>query len=78
MMKTFLIAAATVGIFGSAMFAPAFANGPRASGGNTWPGMSERVDTPTTMPPNDGRRWTWQSAHYERGEMVGGRWVVIQ
>jgi hypothetical protein len=43
-MRTLLLAGATVALLAAVHFAPAMAQGPKASDDNAWPGMSQRVD----------------------------------
>ena len=77
-MKTaFLVAAAGV-IFGSGVLAPAFADGPKASGGSTWPGMAQRPEAPLALtPPPVGLHWVWQNTYNDRYEPTG-RWVLFR
>ena len=82
-MKTLLIAGATAGLFGSAMLAPAFADGPKASGGDTWPGMSQLAEVPTASAPSAsapaaGRHWVSQPVYNERGELISRLWTLVQ
>ena len=44
-MKTLLLAGATVALLTTVNFSPAMAQGPKASGDNAWPGISQRVDS---------------------------------
>jgi hypothetical protein len=50
-MKTLLLACATVALLTAVNFAPAMAQGPKLSSGNTWAGISQPVDnTPPIYP----------------------------
>ena len=83
-MKTFLIAAATAGLIGGAILAPALADGPKASGGNTWSGMSQLAEAPTAwvpptaLTPADGRQWASEPIYNARGEVISRLWVLTQ
>jgi hypothetical protein len=83
-MKTLLIAAATAGLVVSAMLAPAQADGPKASGGNTWSGMSQLAAAPTAWvapaaaTPTDGRHWASEPVYNDRGEVMSRLWVLTQ
>jgi hypothetical protein len=44
-MKTLLLAGATLALLTAVNFSPAMAQEPKLSGGNTWAGISQRVDT---------------------------------
>jgi hypothetical protein len=43
-MKTLLFAGAALALLTATNFSPAMAQGPKLSGGDTWPGISQRVD----------------------------------
>jgi hypothetical protein len=72
-MKTVLMATAIAGLVGSAALAPAFADGPRASSGNNWPGMSQPVEPPAAA----GGHWEWQFAYGHHGK-PSGEWVYVR
>ena len=77
MKMAFLVVAAGV-IFGSGVLAPAFADGPRASGGGTWLGMAQRPEAPLALtPPPVGPHWVWQTTYDDRNEPIG-RWVLFR
>jgi hypothetical protein len=44
-MKTLLLAGTAFALLTAVNFAPEMALGPKPSGGNTWAGISQRVDT---------------------------------
>jgi hypothetical protein len=71
-MKTLLLAGATLALLTAVDFTPAMAQGPKLSGGNTWAGISQRVDTSS----EDAAATT---AHYEcqYGYDKHGAWRVI-
>ena len=50
-MKTLLLAGATVALLTAVNFAPAMAQGPKLSSGNTWAGISQPVDNTQPMYP---------------------------
>ena len=57
-MKTRLLAGATVALLTALNFSPAMAQGPKLSGGSTWAGISQRVDTSSANPATT-------TAHYK-------------
>ena len=71
-MKTLLLAGATLALLTAVDFTPAIAQGPKLSGGNTWAGISQRIDTSSA----DAAATT---AHYEYlyGYDKHGAWRVI-
>jgi hypothetical protein len=75
--KTLLVVAAAAGLVGSAALAPAFAEGPRASGGNNWPGMNEPVaGNPAPDTAASGSHWQWEIT-YAHGGKPRGEWVLV-
>lgn len=73
-MKTTLVAAAAAALLGSAALAPAFADGPRASSGNNWPGMGQPVMGAAA--PGAGAHWQYQIT-YVHGGKPRGEWVLV-
>ncbi|HZT87587.1 MAG TPA: hypothetical protein VFA12_06435 [Stellaceae bacterium] len=73
-MKNLLAATAVAGLLASAALAPALAEGPRASSGNNWPGMSQRVE-PAAAPAAVGH-WAWEIT-YAHGGKPRGAWVFV-
>lgn len=76
-MKTLLLAGATLVLLTAANFSPAMAQEPKPSGGNTWTGVSQRVDT-------DSANTAATSAHYEyrygydKHAAWRGHWVLVR
>jgi hypothetical protein len=57
-MKTLLLAGATLALLAPVNFSPAMAQEPKLSSGNTWAGISQRVDTSSANTATT-------AAHYE-------------
>jgi hypothetical protein len=77
-MKALSLATAALALAAAANLSPAMAQGPKPSGGNTWPGISQRIDTGS---PNAGMT----TSHYElqyhyRGRHARwvGEWVLVR
>jgi hypothetical protein len=76
-MKTLLLAGATLALLTAVDLTPAMAQGPKLSGGSTWVGISQRVDTSSA---ND----TTTTAHYEsqygydKHGAWRGQWVLVR
>jgi hypothetical protein len=76
-MKVLLIVAATAALLMAANFAPAMALGPKLSGGNTWSGISERLDpgsanAAATTPHREYRYG------YDKHAAWRGHWVLVR
>jgi hypothetical protein len=54
-MKTLLLVGATLALLTAVNFSPAMAQGSKLSGGNTWAGISQRIDPALKMPPRQPR-----------------------
>jgi hypothetical protein len=69
-MKTLLLAGATLALLTAVNFSPAMAQEPKLSGGNTWAGISQRVDT-------SGRcRQNGTAGRGSPGGRIGSSWPV--
>jgi hypothetical protein len=59
-MKTLLLAGATLALLTAVNFSPAMAQEPKPSGGNTWAGVSQRVDTSSANATATAARYEYQ------------------
>lgn len=76
-MKTLLLTAATAALLTTVNFAPAMALGPKLSGGNTWPGISERVDPGSANAAAATPHWEhWYG--YDKHAAWRGHWVLVR
>jgi hypothetical protein len=75
-MKTMLYTATSMAFLAAAHLSPAMAEGPKASGGDTWRGMSVPSGTaaPTSAAP--AAHYVWREG-YEHGGRWHGHWVLV-
>ena len=73
--RRFLASAAAVSASG--VFAPAIAQGPKLSGGNTWPGISERVDTSSANAAATTAHYEYQYGYDKHGAWRG-HWILVR
>ena len=75
-MKTLLLAATALTLAAAVNLSPAMAQGPKLSGGNTWLGISQRVDTgalsATTTPPHYEYQYGYYHGAWRRN------WVLVR
>ena len=76
-MKTLLLAGATVTLLTAANFAPAMAQGPKRSGGNTWAGISQCVDTSSANAATTAAHYEYQYGYDKHGAWRG-HWVLVR
>ena len=76
-MKTLLLAGATVALLTAVNFSPAMAQEPKPSGGNTWAGISQRVDTGAANAPATTPHYEYQYG-YEKHGRWRGHWVLVR
>jgi hypothetical protein len=76
-MKTLLPAGTTLAFLAAVNLSPALAQGAKFSGGNTWPGISQRVvpgaSTATAATP----RYEFQYG-YDKHAAWSGHWVLVR
>lgn len=72
-MKTLLLASAFFALLAAATVSPAMAQGPKLSGGNTWPGISQRVDP---WPSAAAQHYELQYSYDKHGAWRG-HWVLV-
>ena len=76
-MKTLLLAGATVALLTAVNFAPAMAQGPKLSGGNTWAGISQRVDASSANAAATTTHYEYQYGYDKHGAWRG-HWVLVR
>ena len=76
-MKTLLLAGATLALLTAANISPAMAQGPKPSGGNTWPGISRRVDPGAPTAAAATPRYELQYGYDKHAEWRG-HWVLVR
>jgi hypothetical protein len=76
-MKTLWLAGATLALLTTVNFSPAMAQGPKLSGGNTWPGISQRVDTGSANPAATPAHYEYQYG-YDKHAAWRGHWVLAR
>ena len=76
-MKILLLAGAAVALLVAVSFSPAMALGPKLSGGDTWPGISERVDTGSASAATTTAHYEYQYG-YDKHAAWRGHWVLVR
>ena len=76
-MKTLLLACATLALLTAVDFTPAMAQGPKLSGGNTWAGISQRVDTSSANGDTTGAHYEYRYGYDKHGAWRG-HWVLVR
>jgi uncharacterized membrane protein len=76
-MKTLLLAGATLTLLTAVNFAPAMAQEPAFSGGRTWAGISQRVDTSSANAGTTTPHYEYRYG-YEKGGDWRGHWVLVR
>ena len=76
-MKTLLLAGATFALLTAVNFGPAMAQEPKPSGGNTWAGISQRVDTSSANGATTGAHYEYQYGYDKHGAWRG-HWVPVR
>jgi hypothetical protein len=75
--KPLLFAGAALALVTAVNFSPAMAQGPKLSGGNTWPGISQRVDPDGSTAAATTPRYEWQYG-YDKHPAWRGHWVLVR
>ena len=73
-MKTTVFAVSAMLLAASTTVSAAQADGPRASSGTGWPGISQPAPHDTSA---DAPRYVWQEG-YDHGGKWRGHWVLVQ
>ena len=76
-MKILLLAGATLALLTAVNFSPAMAQGPKLSGGSTWPGISQRVDTSSANPATTTAHYEYQYGYDKHGAWRS-HWVLVR
>ena len=76
-MKYSLFSTVTLALVGAVYLSSALAQGPKLSGGNTWPGISDRVGTGSsnTLKPTGHYEYQYGYDHHGRWH---GQWVLVR
>jgi hypothetical protein len=76
-MKTLLLAGATLALLTAVNFSPAMAQEPAFSGGSTWAGISQRVDTGSANPGTTTPHYEYRYGYVKGGDWRG-HWVLVR
>jgi hypothetical protein len=76
-MKTLLLASATLALLTAVSFSPAMAQEPKPSGGNTWAGISQRVDMSSANVAATAAHYEYQYG-YDKHAAWRGHWVLVR
>ena len=76
-MKTLLLACATLALLTAVELTPAMAQGPKLSGGNTWAGISRRVDTGSADAAATTAHYEYQYGYDKHGAWRS-HWVLVR
>jgi hypothetical protein len=76
-MKTLLLAGATVALLTAVNFSPATAQRPKPSGGNTWAGISQRVDVSFANSATTTAHYDYQYGYDKHGAWRG-HWILVR
>ena len=76
-MKTLLLAGTTLALLAAVNFSPAMAQGSKLSGGNTWPGISQRADPGVSTTAAATPRYELQYGYDKHGRWRG-HWVLVR
>ena len=76
-MKTLLFAGAALALLAAVYLSPAMAQGPKLSGGNTWPDISQRVDPDASTAVAATPRYELQYGYDKHGRWRG-HWALVR
>ena len=76
-MKTLLLAGASLALLTAVNLSPAMAQGPKLSGGNTWAGISQRVDTGSANAATTAAHCAYEYGYDKHGAWRG-HWVLVR
>jgi len=76
-MKTLLLAGATFALLNAVNLSTAMAQEPKPSGGNTWAGISQRVDTGAANAPATTPHYEYRYG-YDKHAAWRGHWVLVR
>jgi hypothetical protein len=75
-MKTLLLTGATLALLTAVNFSPVMAQEPKPSGGNTWAGISQRVDTGAANAATTSAHYEYRYG-YDKHAAWRGHWVLV-
>lgn len=76
-MKTLSLTTAALALVAAANLSPAMAQGPKPSGGNTWPGISRGVDFGSPNAVTTTPHYEYQYG-YDHHAAWRGHWVLVR
>jgi hypothetical protein len=76
-MKTLLLAGATLGLLNAVNLSAAMPLEPKPSGGDTWAGISQRVDAGSANAPATTAHYEYQYG-YDKHAAWRGHWVLVR
>jgi hypothetical protein len=76
-MKTLLLAGTTLALLAAVNLSPAMAQGSKLSGGNTWPGISQRADPGVSITAAATPHYEFQYG-YDKHARWRGHWVLVR
>ena len=76
-MKTLLFAGAALALLAAGNLSPAMAQGPKLSGGNTWPGISQSIDPGASTAVAATPHYELQYG-YDKHARWRGHWILIR
>jgi hypothetical protein len=76
-MKTLLLTSASLALLAAVNFAPAMAQEPKLSGGNTWAGISQHVDISSANAAAAIAHYEYQYGYDKHGAWRG-HWVLVR
>ena len=76
-MKTLLLVGVALTLLAAVSLSPAMAQGPKLSGGNTWHGISQRVDPDASIAAAATPRYELQYG-YDKHAAWRGHWVLVR
>jgi hypothetical protein len=75
-MKTLLLAGATLALLIAVNLSPAIGQEPKPSGGNTWAGISQRVDIGAANAATTSAHYEYRYG-YDKHAAWRGHWVLV-
>ena len=76
-MKALWCGSTALGLVAAVSLSPAMAPRPKPSGGNTWPGISQRVVPSSLSAATTNTHYEWRSG-YDHYGIWRGHWVLVQ
>jgi hypothetical protein len=75
--KHLLLGTAALALVSAEYLSPALAQGPKPSGGNAWPGISELVDTGSSHALKTTAHYEYQYGYDHHGRWRG-QWILVR